>query len=119
MNEDIFDQMKALGLVESTELEKEEPQEEKQNKQKKSKKQKPMDITLDPSLDSDNYKKSWNNNPNKSSNKNSNKNKKDTRETLYSHDHYTDNSQAPKAAVSAYNFVPFTRTVLALSLIHI
>lgn len=57
MNEDIFDQMKALGLVESTELEKEEPQEEKQNKQKKSKKQKPMDITLDPSLDSDNYKK--------------------------------------------------------------
>ena len=72
-----------------------------------------MDITLDPSLDSDNYKKSWNNNPNKSSNKNSNKNKKDTRETLYSHDHYTDNSQAPKAAVSAYNFVPFTRTVLA------
>ena len=40
MNEDIFDQMKALGLVESTELEKEEPQEEKQNKQKKSKKQK-------------------------------------------------------------------------------
>lgn len=113
MNEDIFDQMKALGLVESTELEKEEPQEEKQNKQKKSKKQKPMDITLDPSLDSDNYKKSWNNNPNKSSNKNSNKNKKDTRETLYSHDHYTDNSQAPKAAVSAYNFVPFTRTVLA------
>ena len=28
MNEDIFDQMKALGLVESTELEKEEPQEE-------------------------------------------------------------------------------------------
>ena len=30
MNEDIFDQMKALGLVESTELEKEEPQEEKQ-----------------------------------------------------------------------------------------
>lgn len=34
MNEDIFDQMKALGLVESTELEKEEPQEEKQNKQK-------------------------------------------------------------------------------------
>lgn len=112
MNEDIRDQLSALGFDVPDEPEKEEkPQ--KEDKQKKSKKQKPMDLKLDPSLDPDNHKKNWNKDSNKSTNKSSNKGKKDKRETLYPHDHYTDNSQAPEAAVSAYNFVPFTRTVLA------
>lgn len=83
----------------------------KKQQPQKPKKQKKVSITLDTSLDKKprgNYRGQGGGNSYQGGKK-----EKQQAPSLKPHQEYVDNANAPKAAVSAYNFVPFTRTVLA------
>ncbi|WP_306538292.1 TIGR03986 family CRISPR-associated RAMP protein [Megasphaera sp.] len=97
---------------------KKEDRDPKKQQPQKPKKQKKVSITLDTSLDKKprgNYRGQGGGNSYQGGGNSYQGGKKEKQQapSLKPHQEYVDNANAPKAAVSAYNFVPFTRTVLA------
>lgn len=108
--------MASIGEILGAKRDDKEPKKE-QKQQKHPKKQKVMNLHLDTSLDTSRNRnsrgRSYNNRGGYQTKHGNGNNSSQQLEKLLPHADYVRNSEAPGDAVATYNFVPFTRTVLA------
>lgn len=104
--------MASIGEILGAKRDDKEPKKE-QKQQKHPKKQKVMNLHLDTSRDRNSRGRSYNNRGGYQTKHGNGKNSSQQLEKLLPHVDYVRNSEAPGDAVATYNFVPFTRTVLA------